>query len=140
MFSQEIVAKSNLKLKGNIIAYYFAPAESQGSFIGVTNILVVKVSKILKRRETSKFIIVRFIGVRNNYFKSEFKENEDFELKLERTVFCDDSIEGLLFVRTFDENKTVKEERSDLKFVPWVIENQIPSKAKMPCYFISETS
>lgn len=111
LLNQEIVAKPDLKLKGNIIACYFAPEESQGSFIGVTNILVVKVSKILKGRETSKSIIVRFIGVRNNYFKSVFKENEDFELKLERTVFCDDSIEGLLFVRTFDENKTVKKRK-----------------------------
>ena len=134
--NQEISAKPNLTLKGNVVAYYIAPEEIQGSFLGITNILVVRVSKILKGQETSKFIIVRFNGKKNNYFNSEFTENEVFKLKLERTNICDDFIESLLFVRVFDVNKNVKKERSDLKFVPGVNENEIPSDNKIPCYFI----
>jgi hypothetical protein len=134
--SQELFAKPDLKVKGSIIAYYIAPEEMQGSFLGVTNILVIKVSKVLKGQETSKFIIVRFNGKKSNYFNSDFTENKDFKLELDRTNFCDDFIENLLFVRTSDDNKNIKKERSDLEFVLGANQNQIPNDVNMPCYFI----
>jgi hypothetical protein len=137
LFNQELFAKPNLRLNGSIVAYGIAPEESQGSFLGITSILIVKISKVLKGQETSKFIIVRFTGKKSNYFDSEFTGKEIFKLNLERTDFCDDFIESLLYTRTFDENEIVKKERSDLKFVSGINENEIPADLKMPCYFIS---
>jgi len=137
LFNQELVAKPNLKLTGSVIAYGIADEEVQGSFLGITSILIVKVSKVLKGNETSKFIIVRFTGKKSNYFDSEFTGKEIFKLNLERTESCDDFIESMLYTRTFDENEIVKKERSDLKFVSGMNENEISADLKMPCYFIS---
>lgn len=137
LINQELFAKTDLRLSGSVVAYFISPEESQGSFLGSTSILIVKVSKVLKGRETSKFIIVRFTGKKSNYYDSEFTGKEIFRLNLERTNFCDDFIGSMLFVRTFDENENITKERSDLKFVSGMSENQIPADLKMPCYFIS---
>jgi hypothetical protein len=135
--SQELFAKPKLKLNGSIVAYAIAPEEWQGSILGITSILIVKVSKVVKGRETSKFIIVRFTGKKSNYFDSEFTKEKTFKLNLERTDYCDASIESLLYANTFDEKEVVTKVRSSLTFVSGINESIIPAELKMPCYFIS---
>ncbi len=115
--NQEVFAKNRLEADGSIVAYSFSPPEWQTSFAGITNILVVEVSKVLKGKEKSKFIVVRFVGDRKEYAVSELTKGKIFRFNLERYNSCDTKIDNLMFVKDIDDNSNFIYHRSNLKFV-----------------------
>jgi hypothetical protein len=136
--NQTVLAKTDLKINGSVVAYSLPREEwFNFTFLGITNILVVKVLKVVKGKEKSEFIIVRYTGNRKDYPVSEFTINKVFRFNLEKYDWDGVRIKEYMFVRALDENDNIIFYRSDLKFVEGFGEQLIPKDLLMPTYFIS---
>ena len=137
--AQTATAKTDLKIKGTVVAYWFASeALPKGSFLGVTDIFIVKVLKVVKGKQKSKFLVASFLGNRDDYPVLEFTADKVFEFNLEKFDIEEAGIERLMYTRTFDENNNIIIERNDLEFVNGFDERSIPKDLLLPQYFVTQ--
>jgi len=132
VFNLPVSAKVDLKIEGSIHGYYFAPIEWQGSFLGITNIFVVRISKVLKGKENSEFIVVRFGGEGKEYDPAEFASGKTYPFNLRKIDWEGTTMDRLMYVKDIDEGGNFQYHRSKFELVG--VEN-IPVETLMPDYY-----
>lgn len=136
--STKVIAKTDLEIKGNVLGYSLSTTKTFSSFVFPTNPLLVKVSKIIKGKEKSEYIIVRLRGESKDYIVDNFGVNKTLTFKLERYEGCDERIKDLMVFKDKDENGKIIETPQNFKFVSGINKELLSSRKIIPCYFVSQ--
>ena len=130
------LAKTDLKIKGNVIGYSL-PGLYTSLFS--YNSLLVRVRKVVQGKERSQYVRVRFAGTDPAYVPSNFSLETLFEIRLNRIPSCDTTF-GELKGFEFRRNEGGPTERSAvLTFVPGVEKDVLSDGTRLPCYLTDDS-
>jgi len=135
--SPKVEARTQLVIEGNVLGYNLYANKPVS--LPMLYPSLVRITKILKGKEKSQYVLVLFSGLKKDFAMDKFGPDKILKFELERQTFCDNRIGNLMYPGlTLDDNGKVIETSQTFTLVPGVVKKSLPLKKKVPCYVISE--
>lgn len=128
-----VEAKSNVKLIGSIAGYNIWRGPTV-SFLNVESILLLKVSKVIKGKVKSDYVIVRFFATPEDYSNRGKNVGVTKDYSLERRSDCDDTITNLLTFEIRNAQGEITDSYESLILSSDTNKEALPLTKKLPCY------
>lgn len=134
---QKIRFKENLKVNATVVAYDILSAKEKGN----TEVFFVKIDKIKKGKEKSKYLIItRFHSKDDSLVEKIIGGKIEWYFGLMRANYCDAKLRDFEYLEMKNQEGVVEKKYKRLEFIGESNTTNLPMDEILPCYLLSKNS